>query len=538
MEPIPNKVIIVGGGLAGMSAAIQAYLSSTEVAVEIIDKEARLGGNSSKASSGINGVNTKTQKEVGVTNDSVELFVSDTLKSGKGLSKEELVKKLVTDSTEAVTWLQNCFNLDLNVLAQLGGHSAKRTHRRPDLPDGRPQPVGWGITSTLSNWLAEESKKSNGRLVLHLGAKAKSLIANPSGRVVGVEVEESQGGDQKKIVGGAVILATGGFCGEGLNSVLLKKYAPRHYGLPTTNGAFATGDGIFLGQAVGAGLVDMEQVQVHPTGFVSMKDPTNNTKFLAAEALRGEGGILLNKMGQRFINELATRDAVTDAIFKNCSDEKTRAVVEGVRKAEESGKKAYQAGAFLVLSESAAARFGAGSLGFYAKMGLMNKAESFNALASAIGADERVLAGEFLRYDAAFHGITSEKYGKTVFPSPMLKVSAENKNKLVELFSAHESSSSTEIEDEAIKLASGDKSTFYWGIITPSLHYTMGGLLFNSNTQVLKEDGSPISGLYAAGEVTGGLHGANRLGGNSLLECVVYGSEAGKQAAVFSKSKI
>ncbi|OMJ27566.1 Fumarate reductase 2, partial [Smittium culicis] len=319
-----NKVVVViGGGLAGMSAAIEAYLGDSSVKVKLIEKEQRLGGNSAKASSGINGVGTVTQKMLGVTDDSIEKFIADTIKSGKGLSNLDLASKLVKDSNSAVSWLQTFFKLDLDVLAQLGGHSARRTHRRPDLPDGRPQPVGFGITSTLSKYIMNAIAEKNSRFEVILNSRVTKLIKDDANNVVGVFIKTTSDSAQEQVLeikSDAVVLATGGFAGEGgISPPLLKKYAPDLVGLPSTNGNFATGDGVLLGEEIGAKLVDMDKVQVHPTGFVKLADPSNLTKFLAAEALRGEGGILINGLGKRFVNELDTRDAVTDSIVANCA---------------------------------------------------------------------------------------------------------------------------------------------------------------------------------------------------------------------------
>ncbi|KAJ2289952.1 hypothetical protein IWW55_006188, partial [Coemansia sp. RSA 2706] len=140
------SMIVVGSGLAGMSAALEALYQTRHlpgVTVALLEKEERTGGNSAKASSGINGILTRTQKAQGIM-DSVEAFSRDTERSGQGRSNTTLVSKLVQDSTESVAWLQQEFELDLDVLAQLGGHSAPRTHRRPE-KNGKPQPVGWGI---------------------------------------------------------------------------------------------------------------------------------------------------------------------------------------------------------------------------------------------------------------------------------------------------------------------------------------------------------------------------------------------------------
>ncbi|OLY83961.1 Fumarate reductase 2 [Smittium mucronatum] len=512
---MPEQVlVVVGGGLAGMSAAIEAYNSNPSAQIVLVDKEQRLGGNSAKASSGINGVGTETQKKLQVA-DSIPMFFDDVVKSGKGFTSPTLAQKLVDDSKDAVTWLQTAFNLDLDVLAQLGGHSAKRTHRRPDLPDGRPQPVGYGITSTLGNHLSKLSSMEDGRLKLILNSRVTSLIKDESDGVVGViysTLDPNAGSEQSPethLLSKAVILTTGGFAGEGPNfPPILSKYAPSLVGLPSTNGHFATGDGLKLAVDVGAQLVDMDKVQVHPTGFLRLSDPNSPTKFLAAEALRGEGGILLNGLGHRFVNELGTRDAVTDSISANCANESSLNLsVLSPNTPPESSK---SPNAFLVLSEPAATKFGLGALGFYVKMGLMFKSDSLSQLASSLHVDVDTLKLVFTEYESARAGLSHDKFGKTQFPSP--------------LFNDQVDTSVLKSPNKAKDSPLGENTAYYWGIITPVLHYTMGGVRFNNQAQVLRQDGTAIP-------VTGGLHGANRLGGNSLLECVVYGREAARQAS-------
>merc|ERR1712193_443894 len=116
---------------------------------------------------------------------------------------------------------------------------------------------------------------------------------------------------------GCVILCSGGFGADFSNDSLLAKYRPDLLHLPTTNGEHCTGDGIKMGEAIGAKIIDLEWVQVHPTGLVKPDDPDAKIKFLAAEALRGVGGLVLDAEGKRFANELGRRDYVTGEMWKN-----------------------------------------------------------------------------------------------------------------------------------------------------------------------------------------------------------------------------
>merc|ERR1711979_116793 len=144
-------------------------------------------------------------------------------------------------------------------------------------------------------------------------AKVNKLLMS-NGACVGCVYEKGGVSFQEH---GPVILASGGFGADFTNNSLLAQYRPDLIHLPTTNGEHCTGDGIKLGEAIGAKTIDLEWVQVHPTGLVKPDDPDAKVKFLAAEALRGCGGLIFNKDGLRFANELGRRDYVTGEMWKN-----------------------------------------------------------------------------------------------------------------------------------------------------------------------------------------------------------------------------
>merc|ERR1719284_420077 len=133
-----HQCIVVGGGLAGFSAA-NTVLENNGTCV-LLDKSAFCGGNSTKATSGINGAGTSTQKAKGIP-DTADIFTADTLKGGA--KKPEVVKVLCENSGPDVEWLMDVFNLDLSLVARLGGHSQPRTHR------GKERFPGMTITYAL-----------------------------------------------------------------------------------------------------------------------------------------------------------------------------------------------------------------------------------------------------------------------------------------------------------------------------------------------------------------------------------------------------
>jgi len=457
------QVIVVGGGLSGLSAAHTIYLNGGNVLV--LDKQAFFGGNSTKATSGINGALTRTQVDLGI-GDSVKAFYEDTLKSARDKARPDLIRVLTYNSASAVEWLQDVFNLDLTLVSRLGGHSFPRTHRGHDAKF-----PGMAITYALMQRLEELAESEPHRV--QIVKKAHVTAVNKSGNdVTGVTYTLN---GETKTADGVVVLATGGYAADFSETSLLKKHRPDTYGLSSTNGTHATGDGQKMLMAIGANGIDMDKVQVHPTGLVDPKDPTAKFKFLAAEALRGEGGLLLNSDGQRFSDELGHRDYVSGQMWKE----------------KEKGKWPIR----LVLNSKASK-----VLDFhtrhYSGRGLMKKMTG-KELAAEIGCGEAALKKTFDEYNLIADGKKKDPWNKKFFHNLPFS-----------------------IDDE-----------FHVALMEPVLHFTMGGIEINEHAQVLNGEQKPFNGLYACGELAGGVHGANRLGGSSLLGCVVYGRVAGDSAS-------
>ena len=152
------------------------------------------------------------------------------------------------------------------------------------------------------------------RVKIYKKARVTRLLKDESGAVNGVEYVRN---GKTETAYGPVILATGGYAADFTPDSLLKRHRPEYYDLPTTNGDHCTGDGQKMALAIGASAIDLEKVQVHPTGLVDPNEPDAKVKFLAAEALRGVGGLLLDKNGDRFVDELQHRDYVTGKIWEN-----------------------------------------------------------------------------------------------------------------------------------------------------------------------------------------------------------------------------
>ncbi|PGH23944.1 hypothetical protein AJ80_02006 [Polytolypa hystricis UAMH7299] len=470
-----QSVIIVGSGLAGLAAASQ--LVAHKVPVHMLDRAPKPGGNSIKASSGINGVPTRFQP---LKDDTPGLFFNDTINSAGGvlllrsssdqvLLREQLIRTLTSSAGSAVNWLVDENGIDLSRVVQLGGHSRPRTHR-----GAGEKPPGVAIVSTLLGLL-----EKNPLFKLQTDATVTKVLREDE-EVLGVEYtcegdSSTTATKTEEKLHGPVIFASGGFAGDAHG--LLAKYRPDLAGVPTTNQAREGSQPLLTD--IGAGLLDMESVQVHPTGFIDPKDPAAQVKFLAAEALRGEGAIMLLENGTRFVNELETRKNVTDAIMRSA--------------ATTTPENTRQWPVNLVLDEGAA-EAASSHLGFYTWKGLVRKTTVSELGTSALQTIQD--------YADIVSGRKTDEYHRTSFGSWTL----------------------TDVRPDSV---------MYVGQVTPVVHFTMGGVTINERSEVLDMDMKQIRGLWAAGEVAGGVHGQNRLGGSSLLECVVFGRIAGDQAAKF-----
>jgi len=326
------------------------------------------------------------------------------------------------------------------------------------------------ITYALLERLEEIEKQTGGKTARILTkAKATKLITK-DGKVIGLEYEKDGKTHKEE---GLVIICSGGFAADFADDSLLKKFRPELCHLPTTNGSHCSGDGIKMAMGAGGATCFMEWVQVHPTGLVNPADPNAKVKFLAAEALRGAGGIILDSNGKRFCDELGRRDYVTGEMNKN-------------------------KGPFRLILNSKAAKEIEWHCKHYAGRKLMKHFKSGAEVAKEIGCSADTLKTTFDMYNECAKKSTDE-YGKKFFANTPCVMDEE----------------------------------YYVSIVTPVLHYTMGGISISEDAEVIDANNKPVPGVFAAGEVTGGVHGKNRLGGNALLECVVIGRVAGRSAAQY-----
>lgn len=285
-ETLECDVVIIGAGGAGLTAATTAAEQGASVIV--VEKMPIVGGNSLKATGGMNAADTQYQEALGITDSGVEEFIEDTINGGHGINDRELVTAMAENSAAAIDWLTEV-GAPLPKVAATGGTKHKYLHEPED---------GSAVGSYLVDKLNTYAEKLGIEILLETKA---TEILTADGAAVGIKAESAD--TVYTINAGSVIIATGGF---GANFDKMTQYNPSLAGAVTTNHAGATGDGITMAEAVGAATVDMEQIQLHPTVY-------QETGLLVSESVRSMGGILVNSSGKRFCNDMSTRDAVSAA---------------------------------------------------------------------------------------------------------------------------------------------------------------------------------------------------------------------------------
>ena len=492
---VDADIVIVGAGGAGMTAAITAANEGKNVVV--LESQPMVGGNSVRATGGMNAGDTVYQDEnefgesAGVEKtlktaadkyadnetitalaktvseqwaayqanpvgyfDSVELMELDTMVGGKGINDPALVQTLCANSADAIDWLDE-HGITLHSVSSFGGASVKRIHRPVDA-EGKTVSVG----SYMIPLLQENCEKAGVQIMLN--TTANEILTDANGAAVGVKATGASG-ETVTVNAKAVVITSGGF---GANLDMVVKYKPELKGFMTTNASGIQGQGIEMATAIGADTVDMDQIQIHPTVEA-------NTAALITEGLRGDGAILVNAEGKRFIDEVGTRDVVSAAEIA-------------------------QTGSYSWLVVDQAMADASSVIQGYIKKGYTVEGATYEELAKAMGVDEAAFAQTMADWNSCVEAKSDAEFGRTSFA-----------NKL-------------------------DTAPYYAIKVTAGVHHTMGGLKINTNTEVLKADGSVIPGLFAAGEVTGGVHGANRLGGNAVADFTVFGRIAGAAASKYA----
>jgi fumarate reductase flavoprotein subunit len=448
LEPPCYDVVVIGSGGTGLAAAIQA--SDRDTSVLLVEKMPTIGGNTIKASVGMNAAGTRFQKLKGI-HDCKEKFYQESLKGGHGTNNPELLRSFVENAPEAIEWLADR-GIELNDITITGGMSTDRTHRPADR-----SAVGGFLISGLQRNIAQRD------IDVMLDTDVLEILME-NGAVSGLRVKNDEN-EELTIRAKSIVMATGGFSA---NQEMVVKYRPDLKGFVTTNHKGATGTGIALLERIGAGTVDMGEIQIHPT-------VEQTTSYLISEAIRGGGAILVNQKGERFVNELETRDKVSAAIINLPEHYSYIIFDEQVRRNNKAADE-------------------------YIGKGFVVSADSPRVLTDKLGLDMHAFLATLERYNVFVEKQHDADFGRTTALRHPI----------------HE-------------------GPFYAIRIAPGVHHTMGGVTINADTKVLDVKGNVIQGVFAAGEVAGGLHGRNRIGGNAVADIIVFGIMAGRHAANWAK---
>ena len=441
---IETEIVVIGGGGAGLAAAVQANQLGSKVLV--LEKMGKVGGNTILAGGALNAVNDRSEQAIAY-NDSVEWHYTQTLSGGDYQGDPLLVHTLVSNAGDGVQWLMDLgmeFQDETAGLFTVTGGLWPRAHKPVE-------PLGTGFFKAYMNYI-----DSHDNVDVMLNTRATEILVDENGKACGV-------------------VATGGFAANvELRSAYNTQWADLGDSIKSTNHAGATGDGIKMMQKLGADFVQMGNIQLLPLGDPVTGSLSGNIEHDV------ETRIFINKEGNRFVNEGGRRDDMTNALFAQTDaymwvvmDSDTYPTGDERNNFGETANQLVEAGRAV-------------------------KADTLEELAEKMNVPADTLIAAVTEFNRHAEGGdlagTPDEFGRTLYKTPI------------------------------------DTAPFYAAARIPTVHHTMGGVRINVNAQVLDENGNVIPGLYAAGEVTGGIHGANRLGGNALTDTVVFGRIAGESA--------
>ena len=507
-KPVPEKIkkvvgitkgsadlIIVGAGGAGLSAAVTAKDLGVKN-VLVLEKMPVIGGNTLRCASAFNAADPDRQKALPMTETLKEAVVKAI--SEKPVSEEHA--KLMADVKakyeaylksgsktlfDCPEWhaLQTYNGGDkvgqIPLIRQYSNNVLDTLHwmqsKGSPVMDRVSQGAGalWQRTHQLDApaglGLIDPLYQSAVKQGVNfkLGMRVQDLILNDKGRVIGVTATDKVGNKYEFTSKDGVILATGGYS---QNKEMRRKSAPHLTPeMVSTNQPGATGDGIVIATRHGADPTGMNYVQVYPLA-------TPGTGALQGRARKMSGlddVIDVNKNGERFVKEDARRDEFVAAIKKQPGgvvyDINDSSIVKPLNSFNEDVETLVS-------------------------IGRIYKADSLADLAKQLGMPADKLEATVAEFNKMVEAKNDPKFGRKLFDRPIVK------------------------------------PPFYATPRAPSIHHTMGGLQISTNAQVLDKNGKPIPGLYAAGEVTGGIHGSNRLGGNATADVLTFGRIAAKSA--------
>ena len=464
---IDADVVIVGGGGAGLAAAVSAHEPGAKKVV-VLEKLGYLGGSTNVSEGALNAVDPARQGKQGIE-DSTAKFYEQTLKGGHDKGDPELVKYLTENSLSSVEWLEAHGVKFKDEIGTATGALWQRSHY-PATPSG----------NTYIRALEAVIDKTNGAIEVITDAEVDDLI-KAEGRIAGVKAKHF--GEKLTVSSDAVVITTGGF---GANVKLRQevntgvwKHVVLDNKIGTTNiNKAAQGQGMDLAKKYGAQLIGLDDIQLHPCG-------TPGTGLMENIRTSGRNRIFVNVDGDRFVNEGAARDVLANAIIKQPKG--TYWIV--VNKVRYPARDWVDANGATIRDMVA--------------LGSVVEADSLDDLAKKTGMDAGKLKASIDGYNKIVKDGAKDPLG----------------------FVANNKADTTLTE-----------GPWYACQKVVTVHHTMGGIKINTKAEVIGTDGKVIPGLYAAGEVTGGIHGSNRLGGNTIADVMLFGRTAGAEAAAFAKS--
>ena len=485
-------VVIIGAGGGGLSAALEAVEQGASHVI-VLEMTARTGGALNYTSGSMSAAGTIIQKEEGIE-DSVESYIADIMKNGSdfgGQPSLELVTLYANQAAEVFDWLyesglkDNTYSVDRATgnravfAPEHALYSVQRTYKPSPDDKTKYKSAAHEVLDTLVN--------EDERITVLTNTKATELVANDKGQVLTV-VAEGPDGEVSYTASKAIIVCTGGYSANGK---LMAQYVP--YGEEYLAGGApgSDGNGLLLMQKVGGALneASMSAIPTFPMGLQSKDNP--KTGSIANTYTWKTGGIVVNQEGKRFCNETESNPAVREVALE-----------------EQPGAVQYDIFTDKIIEDLRAAN----GAYFY---------DAYFAEEGQPGAHVKVTAGSI--------GELAEKIG----------VPAENLAATVEAYNAAVEAGGT---DEFGRLYDGTKTTYNLAVnkIEGDTYYavplhalcvmTLGGITANENMQVLDENGTPIPGLYAAGEVVGGIWGKFVSGGTGVMGPIVFGKIAARHA--------
>ena len=451
----------------GGAGLASAVAASDQGASVILVEKTGFLGGNSIVSGGIYNAPDPELQEPLGIEDSVDFYIQQTWEGGDKVANLELVTTLCANALDGLKWLEGMGMEFDGTITQGVGSLYRRTH-------SSVMPNGTGFIKTFRDNLAAKGDQ----VEIIMETTGSELIVDDSGRVTGVIAAGKKGNKVTLLADKGVILATGGFAG---NVQMRQQYCQGEKwpdlgkGLITSNMPAITGDGILMAKAAGAALVDMDQIQ--------LLQVCNPWTGVTSDVVTGgvDACVYVNQNGERFVREDGRRDVISAAILA------------------QPGGRMYTIHNSTVIDDPATYKTLGGrtfkELEDEGRYGFVS-AETLEQLAEKIEVPYENLKASIEAYNAHVHnGDAVDEFGRELLTTAL------------------------------------DGGPWYAYPRAPAAHHTMGGVKIDTNTHVIGEDGSLIPGLYAAGEVTGGIHGGNRLGGNAIVDFTVFGRIAGTNAA-------